>query len=130
MKNRSLFALVILMVSLLSVNAQTNQKKLNPAGDWKFEAPYAPEGFTTGLINIGVADNKQTASISFNGSEYKIQGENVKIAGDTISFKVYVEGQDVSINLKMENDAKMSGKATYTDGEIPLTLSKQVTTAK
>lgn len=130
MKNRSLFAVVIFMISLLSANAQDNQTKLSPAGDWKFEAPYAPEGFTTGLINIGLTDNKQTASISFNGSEYKIQGENVKVSGDTVTFKVYLEGQDISIRLIMENDAKMSGKATYIEGEIPLTLTKQVSTAK
>lgn len=130
MKNRSLFVLLVLMISLLSVNAQDNQKKLNPAGNWKFEAPYAPEGFTTGMINLASTADNQTASITFNGSEYKIQGENVKFASDTVSFKVYVEGQDVIINLKMENDAKMSGKASYSEGEIPLTLTRQVSPAK
>ncbi|NSW94089.1 MAG: hypothetical protein HPY62_05190 [Bacteroidales bacterium] len=72
-----------------------------------------------------MAENIYNASISFAGSDYKIKGEKVKFENGTLSFNVYVEGTEVSISLKMENDAKMAGKAVYYEGEIPITLTKE-----
>lgn len=106
----------------LPANAQTVQN--NPAGKWKFEAPYAPEGFTSGTIEVALADNNYSTSISFTGNDFKIPGEKTKVEKDTLSFTVFVEGNEVAIQLKMEDATKMSGKAHYSEGEIPLTLTK------
>ena len=38
-----------------------------------------------------------------------------------------MEGQDIKVMLKIENETKMSGKAVYSEGEVPLTLTKVVT---
>jgi hypothetical protein len=62
----------------------------------------------------------------FSGSEYKLNGEKVKIENDTISFSVFIEDQDVAVKLKMENSSKMSGKAVYTEGEVPLALTREM----
>ena len=35
-----------------------------------------------------------------------------------------MEGQDIKVLLKVENDMKMTGKAVYSEGEVPLTLNK------
>jgi hypothetical protein len=126
MKTRIFALLLISIFFSLTVNAQNNQKKNDPVGNWKFEAPYAPEGYTSGTIIIGMADKKYSASMMFTGSDYKLAGEKVKIENDTISFSVFVESETVAVTLKMTEAAKMTGKAVYSEGEVPLTLTKAV----
>ncbi len=127
MKRKTLTLLAILLMAVCAVNAQDKAKKNSPAGTWKFDAPYAPEGYTNGLITVVFENDKPKASMSFSGyDDYKIPGENVKATADSLIFSVYVENQDVKVLLKVENEAKMSGKAIYFEGEIPLTLTKDM----
>ncbi len=86
----------------------------------------APEGFTTGLIEVGFAENKYSTAISFTGSEYKIPGEKVIVKNDTVNFSVFIEGGDILIKLKMDGSTKMTGTATTPDGDILLTLTREV----
>jgi len=126
MKSKILTLLAISFLSFTVVSGQNISKQKDPVGIWKFEAPYAPVGFNSGTIVVGIAEKKNTTTMSFTGSEFKIEGEKVKTANDSITFSVYVEGQDVKVFLKIENDTTMSGKAVYAEGEIPLTLTKTV----
>jgi len=126
MKNRTLTLLVLLVLSVLAVNGQNSTKKISPVGSWKFEAPYAPEGYTSGTIAVVYAAEKYTTSMAFSGSEYKFAGEKVNVEKDTVTFSIYIEGEDIKVSLKMDNDSKMSGKAVYSGGEVPLTLTKTV----
>ncbi len=124
---RKIFTLVmILLFSVPIVSAQSSKSKADPIGKWKFEAPYAPEGFTTGIINVSFAENKYSASISFAGTDFLIPGDKAKVENDTLSFVVMVEGNEVTVSLRPESDAKMTGKAVYFEGEVPLTLTKDV----
>lgn len=125
MKKLLTFAMLVVF-SISLVNAQTAKTKKDPAGDWKFEAPYAPEGYNSGKITIGFAEKKYTAVISMTGSEYKINGENVKFENDTLTFSVYIEGETVGVKMKMDEPFKMTGAATSSQGEIPVTATKQV----
>ena len=122
---KSVLFLAVLLMGISAASAQSGNNKTNPAGKWKFEAPTAPEGYRAGAIEVALADNNYTTSISFAGSDYKIPGEKTKVEKDSVTFMVYVEGNEVSISLKLEAAAKMSGKAVYSDGEIPLTLTKE-----
>jgi hypothetical protein len=122
---RNIFIFVIISVfSLTSFAQQGKGQKNNPVGTWKFEAPYAPEGYNSGTIILGNAEQKATATMSFTGNEYKISGEDVKAVKDSVFFSVYLQGQDVKVLLKMDTEVKMSGKAVYSEGEVPLTLNK------
>lgn len=118
--------IVLLLFCFSAGSAQSTKGKNSPVGKWKFEAPYAPEGYTTGLMEVGFADNKYTATISFTGSDYKIPGEKVKIENDTLNFSVFLDGAEIPINLKMDGDTKMAGKAVSPEGEIPMTLTKEI----
>ncbi len=124
MKRKTLTLLAILLLTVIAANGQDNSKKNNPVGTWKFDAPYAPEGYTSGIIIVGFEKQTNTTSMSFTGSDYKIPGENVKSSNDSLIFSVFVENQDVRVLLKVENEARMSGKAIYSEGEVPLTLTK------
>jgi hypothetical protein len=130
MKCKTLSLLVFLFLSFISVNGQDNSKKTGMTGTWKFDAPYAPEGYTSGIIVIGLEEQKHTTSMSFTGSENKLSGEMIKVRNDSILFSVYMEGQDIKVLLKIEDETKMSGKAVYSEGEVPLTLTKAVALAQ
>jgi hypothetical protein len=117
---------VIILLSASAISAQSSRDKKAVTGKWKFDAPYAPEGYTSGTIELSFAENKYSTSISFTGSDYKIPGEKTKVENDSVTFVVYVESEQVEIFLKQENESKMAGKATYSQGEIPLTLTKEV----
>ena len=124
---KKLFSFAMLLIFSISlINAQTTKTKKDPAGDWKFEAPYAPEGYNTGKITVGFAEKKYTAVITMTGSDYKINGENVKFENDSLTFLVYIEGETVGVKMKMEDAVKMTGSATSSEGNIPLTATKQV----
>jgi len=116
--------ILLIVLSLPVLRAQDNHSKNNPVGTWKFEAPYAPEGYTTGKIIVGFTEQKHTASMSFTGSEYVLPGEKVIASNDSILFSIYLEGQDIKVMLKMVSDTNMTGKAVYSEGEVPLALSK------
>jgi len=124
MKRIIFIFIVIFVYTLTSFAQQSKGQKNNSVGTWKFEAPYAPEGYTSGTIIVGNEEQKPTATMSFTGNEFKIPGENVKAVKDSILFSVYIQGQDVKVMLKMDTEIKMSGKAVYSEGEVPLALSK------
>lgn len=127
MKNRILTFMLILFLSAIAVSGQSINKN-NPVGTWKFAAPYAPEGYNTGIIVVGFEDQKHTTTMSFTGSEFKYQGENVKALNDSVLFSIYLQGEDVKVMLKIESDTSMTGKAVYSQGEVPLALSKVLAT--
>jgi hypothetical protein len=122
--------LIVFLLAVIAVSSGQTTKKVDPVGSWKFDAPYAPEGYTTGTIVIGLVEQKHTATMSFAGSEYKLTGENVKVENDTVSFSIFLEGQDIKVSLKGDADAKLVGKAVYSEGEVPLTLTKNTLPAK
>ena len=119
--------LVIIMIIIFSMPvliAQNNQSKIDPSGTWKFEAPYAPEGYSSGKIVVGLDKQIPTTTMSFTGSDSTLTGENVKTVNDSVLFNIYLEGQDIKVMLKIENDTIMTGKAIYSEGEVPLSLTK------
>lgn len=124
MKRIIFIIIVIFVYTLTSFAQQSKGQKNNSVGTWKFEAPYAPEGYTSGTIIVGNEEQKPTATMSFTGNEFKIPGENVKAVKDSLLFSVYIQGQDVKVMLKMDTEIKMSGKAVYSEGEVPLALNK------
>ena len=119
-----LISLFISVLCLQLVSAQTATTKKDPVGTWKFEAPYAPEGYTSGTIIVAFAEKKYSASMMFTGSDYKLPGDKIKIENDTITFSVYIESETVAVTLKMTEANKMAGKAVYSEGEVPLTLTR------
>lgn len=119
-----LFLSVFILAFCYAGFAQNQKPSYEPAGLWKFEAPYAPEGYTTGTMEFVNAEGKYQAFISFTGSDYKIPFEKVSLQKDSVSLTLYVEGNEVFIKLKMENESRISGKALSPEGDIPITAIK------
>lgn len=127
MKKLLLFTLLLMFFSSVITLAQTSKVKNDLIGKWLFEAPFAPEGYTAGIIEVGYADKKYSASMVFNGNDStKLAGDRVKFENDTLYFSVYIQGQDVAVKLKYEDKTKMTGKAVYSEGEVPLSLTHEM----
>jgi hypothetical protein len=123
---RIYFLSLLILIGISVVSAQNSKFKNDPVGKWAFEAPYAPEGFTAGIIEVAYAEKLLTASMMFTGTEYKFSGERVKFESDTLSFNILIQDQDVAVKLKFDSKEKMSGKAVYTEGEVPLSLTREI----
>jgi hypothetical protein len=114
-----------MVTMLLTVSAQKQKKQNNPVGKWLFEAPYAPEGYNSGALEVALADDKLSGNMSFLGVDYQFPAESIKFSNDTLTFSIFVNGEDVSIMIKFEEPDKMSGKAVYSGGEVPLGLVRE-----
>ena len=102
----------------------SNVQKKDPAGKWTFEAPAATEGYKSGTMIFSLVENKYTAGVMFTNFEYKFPGENVKVVNDSITFVINLEGTVVNVKLKLDEPLKMSGKAFYSEGTVPVVLTK------
>ncbi|MBP8958860.1 MAG: hypothetical protein KBG40_00340 [Bacteroidales bacterium] len=118
------FAALFILIAF-SLTAQNQKLKYNLTGIWKFDAPDAPYGYTSGSMEFRLSEGKYTGSASFTGSDYKIPIQILKAANDSISGGMYVDGTDVRLNLKIENETKMTGKAWTPDGVIVVTAIKE-----
>jgi hypothetical protein len=125
MKRGFLLIGLFLLICGTILAQDANISKKDPVGKWKFEAPTAPEGYTTGTMVFGVTEGKYSAGTIFTNFDYKFPGEKVKYANDSVSFVINLEGEAVNVLLKMEDPIKMTGKAVYSEGTVPLTLTRQ-----
>jgi hypothetical protein len=121
---RAFIMLIMVVAVLSSLNAQKSKVAYEPKGKWLFEAPYAPEGYTAGVIEVGTSENKLAATVSLTGNDAKIPLENVKFVNDTLTCNIVVEEATVLITLKFDEADKMSGKAVTPDGEVPLAMAR------
>ena len=122
---KNIIPLVLLIIfSISTSSAQGVKGKKDPVGNWKFETTYSPEGYTSGTFTVGYTENKYSAIMVVTGSDYQYPGENVSFQNDSLIFSLYVEGEIVKVSMKLESNEKMSGKAVYSGGEIPITLAR------
>lgn len=124
---RKLFILLsFLLISSLTISAQVNAQGKNPIGHWKFEAPNAPEGYNSGSITVISAGDKLAATMKFDSLDYAFNAEKVKLVIDSLFISILLEDQVINISLNVEDSSKMTGKAVYSDGTVPLTLKKEL----
>ena len=99
MKKITLSVLILFLLFSYSYGQSENVKK-DPAGQWKFEAPYAPEGYTSGSIKIELTESEYSLLMEFPGTGYSFEGKKISLSGDTLNFNLYVDGIDVEVCLK------------------------------
>ncbi len=123
---KKIFPFIMLIIFCSSAgSAQSTNGKIDPVGQWKFDAPYAPEGYTSGTIDFCLEEVKYTASISLTNLDYNLTGEKVRIQNDSLYFFIWIDTDSVSVNLKMNDNSTMTGNAVFSEGVIPLTLTKE-----
>ena len=120
MRTIKILMLVVLAASFTSVNAQ---KKVDPVGTWTYEADQAPYEYSSGDIVVSKEGKDLKVEIQL-GEYYKIKADKVVYDKNVLSFDVYIEGESVSIAATMEKES-FEGKASYSDGTIPITGKKK-----
>ena len=118
--------LLFLAAVCMSLSGQASSSAKDPVGKWKFDAPYAPEGFTTGTVEIKFAEEKYSVTLMFSSNaEYILPCDKVKFEKETLTFNLYLDTEDIAFTLKFDEADKMSGKAVHSGGEVPLTLTRE-----
>lgn len=118
MKKSVLYLVVTGLLVLVSLLTFAQIQKTY-TGDWKFEAPNAPEGSTFGIVTF----KPDSAIITFDGHE-KFPSGWVKAKNDSIFFEVDFGDTVVVFSLKVNDDNTMSGKAAWDEEETPILLTK------
>jgi hypothetical protein len=116
--------ILFLFVACHVILGQSDKQKKDPAGLWKFEASYAPEGYNSGTLTVGISGNRYSAVMFFSGNGYKFTGDDVKFEKDSLFFRFFTENQEIRVKLYMESKDKLTGKGEYSEGEVPLTLMR------
>jgi hypothetical protein len=109
---------LILFLASLSANAQIQDAYI---GNWRFEAPSAPEGFTYGIIEL----KKDSVLMTFTDGNYKFPSNWTKEKNDSIIYESDINGTTVLISLKITDKLKISGNAVWNEGETLLILTKK-----
>jgi hypothetical protein len=118
--------LLLIFIGIYSASAQKTDVKKDPVGKWLFEAPYAPEGFTVGTIDVTLAEKELKATMVFTANGYSLSGEKVRFQNDSLLFSIFMEGEDIAIKLRFDDEKTMSGAAIYSEGEVPLLLKREI----
>jgi hypothetical protein len=130
MKNiiKQVFLAGAFLITFPLINAQqnaraneTSQIKEIYTGDWKFEAPNAPEGSQKGNVVI------KTDAVVMSFDEFmQFPSEWLKVRNDSIIYEVAFDDTTVRFSLKVNDTNKMTGKAVWDDGETPVILTKKI----
>ena len=123
---RNIVTLILISLFFIAASAQkVSVQKKDPVGKWKFELLNGPEGYTSGIMNVGFAENKYSATMIFSNGDYQVPGEKVSFVKDSLNFLMYAEGEEITVLLKQTEPLKMEGKILYSEGELILLLTKE-----
>lgn len=123
MKKAFLSAFVVFAVGFGFLSFGSISSEAGPAGTWSYKAPTAPEGYGSGDIVIAKENDAYIASLKFG--DYAVKGTAVKYENEVLTFKVFLEGEYISVKATFTADA-MKGTASYSEGDIPFTGTKKV----
>jgi len=112
--------LVMLAASFTTVNAMA---KVDPVGTWSYTADEAPYEYSSGDIVVSKEGKELKVEIRL-GEYYKIKASNVEYKDNVLSFKVYIEGESVTVKTTMEAD-KHAGTASYSEGTLKVSGKKK-----
>lgn len=119
---RKIIQSFILVSILLSGSLSTNAQ-IKPAyiGNWSFETPAAPEGFTSGILTL----NKDTVFMAFTDGTTRFPSNWIKVTNDSIIYESDIDGTIVLFSLKIQDKSKITGNAVWNEGETIMNLTKK-----
>jgi hypothetical protein len=122
MKNYKAFAIISLLV-LSTVTLSAQKSDVKPEGNWSFTAEGAEYGYNKGNLIISLEGKELKGELVFD--EYsKFKTVEMKLEGNDLDFKVYIEGESVAIETTITKD-EMKGKVSYSGGTIPFNATRK-----
>ena len=126
MKAKKVFHGVILtglFLVIASFSIESNAKKFDPTGSWKYSAPTAPEGYTAGEFVVG--KEGESYSVVFVLDEYyQVTAREVVYEKNRLEFQLYLEGYLVRITGTFEDEI-FTGTASYAEGDVGFTAVRK-----
>jgi hypothetical protein len=120
--NSKIFQIIFLMsVFLIKTSSSDAQVKKNVTGSWTFEIPYAPEGYTSGVMDV----KKDSVLTTFTNQNYKIPSDWIRVNSDSLIFRFNVEGVYALFSLKILDNKNIAGKVVWDSGESQISLKKK-----
>lgn len=121
------FALMFVPKEMLA-NSESNETvnvvKDDLIGGWEYTVAGAPEGYNKGLMMIVNQAGAYKVQVQINGGA--VNGENVVVKGNKITFTVNVEGETVSVALEAKG-SKLSGTSkSPSNGTMNITGVKSI----
>ena len=119
-------SLILVLLIILSGGNVTAQKKSDikkVTGTWEFNAPEAPPEYSTGDLVIS-KDGKELAGEIVFSEYYKIQVHDMKLEGNVLTFRAYIEGETITVENEITDD-DMKGKVSYSEGTLELTARRK-----
>ena len=129
------FAFILGALMCLPMNAVANNNdevagnekavsKDNLVGGWEYTVEGAPEGYDKGLMMI--VNQSGTYKVQVQLNEGAINGNDVVVKGNKITFNVNVEGDNVAVALEAKG-SKMTGTSTSaSNGVMKITAIKSI----
>lgn len=124
MKTKRTGIILIGLLITFAIPGAAMTTEFNPVGNWTFSAPDAPYPYGTGSLEVKMDGDDMGVTLTFTDVEYKFFGEGVKFEDDVLSFSIYLDGEDIFLSLKFVDKDKLSGRAVYFEGAIPLTAKR------
>ncbi len=117
---KKLFFATMLMLSFVMFSAFTtdisSSKYKHIVGVWEYVSPDAPYGYSEGDIIFTVEAGVLKGVLDIQG--YKMDLEDVKSNKNTVTFSLYVEGEDIEAEMKISGKV-FEGTATFSQGALP-----------
>ncbi len=119
---RNLGIVLGMLVVMLAGNAIAGTNSKEVVGTWNYEAPSAPYEYSKGQLIFTEVDSKLDGKIKIGN--YEMPMRNVKLEGNNLEFGTYMEGEYISIKLKVDKKA-FTGTASYSEGTVELKGTKE-----
>ncbi len=121
------FALVC-MPNEIAANSESNETAIivkdDLIGGWEYTVEGAAEGYDKGLLMIVNQGGVYKVQVQINGGA--VNGENVAVKGNKITFTVNVEGETVAVALQAKG-SKLSGTCiSPSNGTMNITGVKSI----
>jgi len=121
MKRKNLLFVLFVMFLLSGSLCLNAQDKESYQGKWNFEAPTAPEGYTSGVIIL----KNDSSRMQFTDGYYIYPSSWLKAKSDSIKYETNIDGEIVLFSLKIKDKNKIAGDAVWSSGQTVMILTKK-----
>jgi hypothetical protein len=120
--NKTMFLMLVALLITGILGAVTPPEKKDFLGEWKFESPYAPEGYQKGIFIIKEKENALAGELKFSDA-YKLDIKDMVITDGVLKFGINVDGSYVNVKATIE-EGKLKGSAASPEGDLPFEATK------
>lgn len=92
-------------------------------GGWEYTVAGAPEGYDAGLLMIIKVEDNYKVQVQNAGGV--MNGTNVFVKGNDITFKLMVEGEEVAVSLSAKG-SNMTGTSSSSTGVYNIAATKSL----